>query len=35
MTRDVDAKFVPHGVVIEEARAVAEQLDLPPWWINE
>jgi hypothetical protein len=35
VTRDVDALFVPHGVVIEEARAVAEDLGLPPWWLNE
>lgn len=35
VTRDVDAMFVPHGVVAEEARAVAEQLGLPPWWLNE
>jgi predicted nucleotidyltransferase len=35
VTRDVDAIFVPHGVVLEEARAVAEQLGLPPWWLNE
>jgi predicted nucleotidyltransferase len=35
VTRDVDAMFVPHGVVIEESRAVAEELGLPPWWINE
>src|SRR5262244_2717073 len=35
VTRDVDALFVPHGVVLEEARKVAEQLDLPPWWLNE
>lgn len=35
VTRDVDAMFVPHGVVVEEARAVAEELGLPPWWINE
>ncbi|MFI6910191.1 hypothetical protein ACIBKY_53705 [Nonomuraea sp. NPDC050394] len=35
MTRDVDALFLPHGVVLEEARAVAAQLDLPPWWLNE
>jgi len=26
-TRDVDALFVPHGVVLEEASAVAEELD--------
>lgn len=35
VTRDVDALFVPHGVVLEEARVVAEQLELPPWWLNE
>lgn len=35
MTRDVDAMLVPHGVVVEEARAVADQLDLPMWWLNE
>jgi hypothetical protein len=27
--------FVPHGVVVEESRAVAEELGLPPWWLNE
>ncbi len=27
--------FVPHGVVIEEARGAAEELNLPPWWLNE
>jgi hypothetical protein len=26
VTRDVDAMFVPHGVVVEESRAVAEEL---------
>jgi predicted nucleotidyltransferase len=35
VTRDVDALFVPHGVVVEEARAVADDLGLPPWWLNE
>ncbi|WP_406312815.1 nucleotidyltransferase [Streptosporangium sp. NBC_01639] len=35
VTRDVDALFVPHGVVLEEARRVAEDLGLPPWWLNE
>jgi predicted nucleotidyltransferase len=35
VTRDVDAMFVPHGVVLEESRAVAEDLGLPPWWLNE
>ena len=34
-TRDVDSLFVPHGVVLEEARNVAEELGLPPWWLNE
>ena len=34
-TRDIDAVFVPHGVVLAEARAVAEEFDLPPWWLNE
>jgi predicted nucleotidyltransferase len=35
VTRDVDATFVPHGVVVDEARAVAADLGLPPWWLNE
>jgi hypothetical protein len=34
-TRDIDAVFVPHGVVLDEARKVGEQLGLPPWWLNE
>ena len=34
-TRDIDAVFKPHGVVLEEARAVAGELGLPPWWLNE
>jgi hypothetical protein len=34
-TRDVDSLFVPHGIVLEEARNVAEDLGLPPWWLNE
>jgi len=34
-TRDIDAVFQPHGVVVEEARAVAEELGLPHWWLNE
>ncbi len=34
-TRDIDAVFQPHGVVLDEARAVAEELGLPPWWLNE
>lgn len=35
VTRDVDAMFVPHGIVIEEARRVADDLGLPYWWLNE
>lgn len=35
VTGDVDATFVPHGVVLEEARNVAQSLGLPPWWLNE
>ena len=35
VTRDVDSLFVPHGIVLEEARKVAEDLGLPPWWLNE
>src|SRR5450755_4413345 len=27
--------FVPHGIVAEEARRVADDLGLPPWWLNE
>jgi len=34
-TRDIDAVFQPHGVVLEEAHAVAEELGLPQWWLNE
>ena len=35
VTRDVDARFVPHGIVLDEARQVAGDLGLPPWWLNE
>jgi predicted nucleotidyltransferase len=35
VTRDVDSLFVPHGVVLEEARNVAHDLGLPAWWLNE
>jgi predicted nucleotidyltransferase len=35
VTRDVDATFVPHGIVLEEARNVADAMGLPPWWLNE
>ncbi|HET8662068.1 MAG TPA: DUF6036 family nucleotidyltransferase [Micromonosporaceae bacterium] len=34
-TRDIDALFVPHGVVLAEARAVAEEFGLPAWWLND
>jgi predicted nucleotidyltransferase len=35
VTRDVDAVFVPHGIVHEEAIRVADELGLPRWWLNE
>ena len=31
-TRDVDALFKPHGIVLEEAQAVGAELGLPNWW---
>lgn len=34
-TRDIDAVFQPHGAVLEEAHAVADELGLPAWWLNE
>jgi hypothetical protein len=34
-TRDIDAIFVPHGIVVDEARTVAAELGLPSWWLNE
>lgn len=34
-TRDIDAKFEPHGPVIEAAREVAERLGLPRSWLND
>jgi predicted nucleotidyltransferase len=34
-TRDIDAVLVPHGVVVEEAHALAAELGLPQWWLNE
>jgi Nucleotidyltransferase of unknown function (DUF6036) len=33
-TRDIDAVFEPHGVVVEEAWAVADEMRLPRWWLN-
>jgi hypothetical protein len=35
VTRDVDATFVPHGIVLKEAQLVADDLGLPRWWLNE
>ena len=35
VTRDVDAVFKPHGIVLEEARKVADDLGLPYWWLND
>jgi hypothetical protein len=35
VTRDVDAVFKPHGIVLEEAGKVADDLGLPYWWLNE
>ena len=35
VTRDVDAVFKPHGIVLEEAHKVADDLGLPYWWLNE
>ncbi len=34
-TRDIDAVFVPHGIVLEEALALAAELGLPRWWLND
>jgi hypothetical protein len=34
-TRDIDAVFQPHGIVLTEATIVAKELGLPPWWLNE
>ncbi|MFG1861303.1 DUF6036 family nucleotidyltransferase [Microbispora bryophytorum] len=34
-TRDIDAVFEPHGIVLDEAHAVASELGLPSWWLNE
>ena len=34
-TRDIDAVFEPHGVVLEAAREVARDLGLPPSWLND
>ena len=34
-TRDIDAVFEPHGIVLDEAAAVASELGWPAWWLNE
>ena len=34
-TRDIDAVLQPHGIVLDEAKIVADELGLPPWWLNE
>ena len=34
-TRDVDAVFQPHGAILDEVWAVADQLGLPRYWLNE
>jgi hypothetical protein len=35
VTRDVDTRFIPHGIVQAEATRVADDLGLPRWWLNE
>jgi predicted nucleotidyltransferase len=35
VTRDVDALYVPHGIVHDEALEVARELGLPRWWLND
>jgi uncharacterized nucleotidyltransferase DUF6036 len=35
VTRDVDALYVPHGIVHDEALEVSRELGLPRWWLNE
>jgi len=34
-SHDVDAVFMPHGTLLEEACKVAEDLGLPSWWLHE
>ncbi|MGH9222286.1 MAG: DUF6036 family nucleotidyltransferase [Acidimicrobiales bacterium] len=34
-TRDIDAVFEPKMVIYEEAAHVAEDLELPPGWLND
>ena len=35
VTRDVVPVFMPHGIVPEQARKVADDPGLPYWWLNE
>jgi hypothetical protein len=32
-TRDIEGAFQPHGIVVDEARVVADELGLPRWWL--
>jgi hypothetical protein len=34
-TRDIDAVFEPKAVIYESAAVVADQLGLPPGWLND
>lgn len=34
-TRDIDAVFAPKGVIGQVAREMAEELNLPPGWLND
>ncbi len=34
-TRDIDAVFEPKAVVYEAAAEIADQLELPPGWLND
>ncbi len=34
-TRDVDAIWNPHGIIHDEAVAVAREMGLPDYWLNE
>jgi predicted nucleotidyltransferase len=34
-TRDIDAVIRSHGIVLDEAHALAAELGLPQWWLNE
>jgi hypothetical protein len=34
-TQDLDARFTSTSAAVAEVRAVAEELGLPSWWLNE